>query len=267
MDLLNTDFPPKFAYCLALPNLVPDPAATTIAQVFSTLNTVALFSVFSRTTIIFIVNHVETLKSTEMFSTLNRDQLEQLGELSTSLQLERNDQIFTEDDTATALFILLQGRIAITRNSVDERESVLALMEPGDLFGEMPFFDHGDRSAAARALEASTVLAVPYTALHMLYSQHPELLWRVVTLLSLRLRITDSALADAMFLDVPGRTAKRLLELPEDWTDSHYRLLKKSFLGWLERQGNALTKHSLPLLDWDGSNVQEIATTLFNETH
>ena len=180
---------------------------------FSTLNTVALFSVFSRTTIIFIVNHVETLKSTEMFSTLNRDQLEQLGELSTSLQLERNDQIFTEDDTATALFILLQGRIAITRNSVDERESVLALMEPGDLFGEMPFFDHGDRSAAARALEASTVLAVPYTALHMLYSQHPELLWRVVTLLSLRLRITDSALADAMFLDVPGRTAKRLLEL------------------------------------------------------
>ncbi|MBO0693217.1 MAG: helix-turn-helix domain-containing protein, partial [Acidimicrobiaceae bacterium] len=42
---------------------------------------------------------------------------------------------------------------------------------------------------------------------------HPELLWNVVGLLAGRLRTTDSALADAVFLDVTGRTAKRLLEL------------------------------------------------------
>ena len=44
----------------------------------------------------------------------------------------------------------------------------------------------------------------------------PDLLWDIVALLSRRLRTTDSALADAMFLDVPGRTAKRLLELAGD---------------------------------------------------
>jgi len=44
----------------------------------------------------------------------------------------------------------------------------------------------------------------------------PQLLWGVVRLLSKRLRATDEALADAVFLDVPARTAKRLLELAGD---------------------------------------------------
>ena len=41
----------------------------------------------------------------------------------------------------------------------------------------------------------------------------PALLWDVVALFASRLRATDDALADAMLLDVTGRTAKRLLEL------------------------------------------------------
>ena len=46
-----------------------------------------------------------------------------------------------------------------------------------------------------------------------LYEERPQLLWRVVALLAGRLRTTDEALADSVFLDVTGRTAKRLLEL------------------------------------------------------
>jgi CRP-like cAMP-binding protein len=41
----------------------------------------------------------------------------------------------------------------------------------------------------------------------------PEVMWSVVRILARRLRATDEALADAMFLDVTGRTAKRLLAL------------------------------------------------------
>jgi len=48
------------------------------------------------------------------------------------------------------------------------------------------------------------------------FDAQPELLWTVVAFLSRRLRVTDMALADAMFLDVPARTAKRLLELAGD---------------------------------------------------
>ena len=50
----------------------------------------------------------------------------------------------------------------------------------------------------------------------------PELLWVIVRLLARRLRATDEALADAVFLDVPARTAKRLLELAGD--EDEFRL-------------------------------------------
>src|SRR5690606_33172096 len=93
---------------------------------------------------------------------------------------------------------------------------VVALMEEGDLFGEMALFDGLERSAEARALEPSTVIAIPFAPVRALYEEQPQQLWRVVRLLAGRLRATDEALADAVFLDVTGRTAKRLLELAGD---------------------------------------------------
>ena len=89
-------------------------------------------------------------------------------------------------------------------------------MERGDLFGEMPLFDGLGRSTEARALEPSTVTIVGYEPLRALYESRPTLLWSVVAMLSNRLRTTDAALADSVFLDVTGRTAKRLLELAGD---------------------------------------------------
>ena len=107
----------------------------------------------------------------------------------------------------------MSGRIAIANRSVDGRESVVALMERGDLLGEMPLFDGLARSAEARALEPSEVIAIPYAPLRGIYRDQPELLWNVVEMLANRLRNTDEQLADSVFLDVTGRTAKRLLEL------------------------------------------------------
>ena len=60
------------------------------------------------------------------------------------------------------------------------------------------------------------MLAIPYGPLREIYESRPELLWGVVALLAGRLRNTDVALADSVFLDVTGRTAKRLLELAGD---------------------------------------------------
>ncbi len=86
-------------------------------------------------------------------------------------------------------------------------------MEPGDVFGEMPLFDGEPRSALARALERSELARVPFDVVRTELDAQPALLWDVVALFASRLRATDDALADAMLLDVTGRTAKRLLEL------------------------------------------------------
>lgn len=124
--------------------------------------------------------------------------------------------LFREGDQPDALYVVLSGRVAVAiANPIDNRETMVGLMTPGDLFGEMGMLDQGLRSANARALEPSTVLAIPYEGVLAMFNNNPTLLWGVTRLLAGRLRETNEALADSVFLDVTGRTAKRLLELAD----------------------------------------------------
>lgn len=158
----------------------------------------------------------ELLAASALFAGLNADELDTVVRGATRRELRRGDVLFAEGDDSDQLFLVESGRIAMSQRSVDGRESVIALMERGDLFGEMPLFDGLGRSAEARALEPSAVTVVEYEPVRAIYEDRPALLWSVVALLSQRLRVTDSALADSVFLDVTGRTAKRLLELAGD---------------------------------------------------
>lgn len=153
------------------------------------------------------------LAEVDLFGTLPPAAIERVAAAAQQRTLRRGDVLFHESDPGEELFVVESGRIAIANKSFDGRESVVALMEPGDVFGEMSLFDGHGRSADARALESSKVYAVPFEPLRALFREQPDLLWSVVELLARRIRNMDVALADAVFLDVTGRTAKRLLEL------------------------------------------------------
>ena len=174
---------------------------------------------------------IELLGRSELFSAFSDDLLERLQATATPVQCERNFVIFQEGDEADDLFVVKRGRVAIGRRSADGRESLVALMEPGDLFGEMPLFDDGERSASARALERSSLLRIPYEPVRQALDQDPQLLWNVVSLLAHRLRSTDDALVDAVLLDVTGRTAKRLLELAGDASEFQLPITQEELAG------------------------------------
>jgi CRP/FNR family cyclic AMP-dependent transcriptional regulator len=170
-------------------------------------------------TVTVVMAHEETLARTDFFADASPDTLNDVAAAGHELHLIRGDVLFNEGDPPESLFLVLSGRVAIAlANPIDRRESVVALMEQGDLFGEMGMLDDGPRSAMARALEPTTVLSIPYEQVTAMFDENPRLLWNVVRMLAQRIRVTDEALADSVFLDVTGRTAKRLLELA-DGTD------------------------------------------------
>ena len=158
----------------------------------------------------------EVLAHTDFFAEADDVTLDTLAKAGVERQLVRGDILFEEGDPPDALYVVTSGRIAIAiANPIDRRESVVALMEPGDLFGDLGMLDDRPRSAMARALEPSGVLAVPFEPVLRMFDEHPQLLWNVTRMLAQRLRAMDEALADSVFLDVTGRTAKRLLELAD----------------------------------------------------
>ena len=105
-----------------------------------------------------------------MFSELDDAMLEPIVDQSKTLDLQsRGDVLFQSGDDSSDLYIVTHGRIAIGNRSFDGRESLVALMESGDLFGEMPLFSNDGRSAEARALEESSVVVIPYQPVKKLY--------------------------------------------------------------------------------------------------
>ncbi|MBM3674264.1 MAG: Crp/Fnr family transcriptional regulator [Actinobacteria bacterium] len=156
------------------------------------------------------------LDSTELFAGLPSEVLDGLRDRARARRLEKGELLFSQGDRSQELFVVVEGRLAVSTRSHDGRESMVAIMEAGGLFGELGLFDDEPRSAEARALVDSELVAVAYDDVRAALQARPETLWLIVRLLAQRLRATDEALADAVFLDVPARTAKHLLELAGD---------------------------------------------------
>src|ERR1700722_86019 len=126
------------------------------------------------------MDDIELLARSELFSAFDEATLGTLVASSRPVECERNFVVFSEDDEADELFVVHSGRVAVGNRSADGRESLVALMEAGGLFGEMPLFDEGTRSASARALERSKVLGIPYGVVRDALDSKPLLLWEVV---------------------------------------------------------------------------------------
>lgn len=186
----------------------------------------------------------EVLASTELLAELPDDIVARLRSRSVVRNFERGDLVFRQGDPAEEIYVVQEGQVAIATRAVDGRESLVALLEPPSLFGELPLFDGAPRSADARALSPTRLVAVRYEDVRAVLSEQPALLWGIVRLLAQRLRATNDDLADAAFLDVPGRTAKRLLELAGDADDFHTPLTQEEMAGMVgasrERVNKAL---------------------------
>ena len=194
----------------------------------------------------------EALRETILFAELDDGQLDHIAAAGSVQPLQRNVVLFEEGDEPGEFYLVLSGRVAIAQESDDGRESLLAVLGPGELFGEMGFLDGHNRSAQARALEESDVLVVPYAELRLLYENHPTALWSAVQLLARRLRATDQALSDTVFLDVMGRTAKRLLEMAGDKDEFEMPLTQEELASMVGASRERVNKaiHAFVRLGW-----------------
>jgi len=129
--------------------------------------------------------------------------------------IKKGNTLFQEGDAGDRLYIVTEGKIKLSHASGDGRESVLMVLGPGDMFGELSLFDPGPRTATAVAVTDSQVLGLGNTDLNPWLAGRPEVAQKLLQALAHRLRRTNETMSDLVFADVPGRVAKALLELGE----------------------------------------------------
>jgi CRP/FNR family cyclic AMP-dependent transcriptional regulator len=127
----------------------------------------------------------------------------------------RGHVVFREGDPGDRLFVVLDGKVKISRAAADGRENLLAVLGPGEMFGELSLFDPGPRTATATSVTDSRLASLDHDDLRPLLVDRPGVAVHLLRALALRLRRTNEAMADLVFSDVPGRVAKALLDLSE----------------------------------------------------
>jgi CRP-like cAMP-binding protein len=153
------------------------------------------------------------LGANELFGVLSEPELDQLLAHAHTENYPAGAVIFVKDDPGHSLMVVLRGLVKISNFSPEGREAVHALMNPGDVFGEMALLDGKNRSAGATALEATELLVLLRRDFVPFLERNPRVAVRLIEVLCGRLRQTTATVEDGAFLSMAPRIARALLRL------------------------------------------------------
>lgn len=141
-----------------------------------------------------------------------------LSAVAGHLRLRRfrhNEVIFHQDDPGDALHIIAKGAVKIVLPSAEGDEAIIATLKPPEFFGELALLDGQPRSATATAVEPTETLALSRPVFLELLNAHAELRDALFLAVASELRRLTWHVAELHFLDLPGRLARRLVQLAE----------------------------------------------------
>ncbi len=150
-----------------------------------------------------------------------KKQLKMLGrgfELETKTGASRtyhpNEMIFCENEPGHDLFIVQRGRVKISKY-INGNDLILNIMKPGDVFGEMALLDNKPRSASATAIEETELLAINKQNFENMTVSQPQLMTRIIVLLSERIWNAYKKVANSLLPDINARIADMLMMIVE----------------------------------------------------
>jgi len=155
------------------------------------------------------------LRRAPLFQGLDDESARALRRQMSDVKLSRGEHLFLEGQDGDRLYVVLDGKIKLTRAAADGRENLLSVLGPGEMFGELSLFDPRPRTSTASAVTDATVAALAHDALRPWLLERPDVSMHMLRALARRVRREFDVTADLVFTDVPGRVAKNLLDLAD----------------------------------------------------
>jgi CRP/FNR family transcriptional regulator, cyclic AMP receptor protein len=157
------------------------------------------------------------LKRCDLFARLRADQLTRLETCCRLAEFPRGSLIYLPSDAGECCFLLAVGRVRIYSVTPDGKQSILAFMEPGDLFGELAIFEPARRDEFAEAAEKTRIVLIPGEVIRALATDNAALSFGITKLIGLRRRRIERRLRGLLFRSNRQRLIHLLLELAEQF--------------------------------------------------
>ncbi len=108
------------------------------------------------------------------------------------VEAKNGTYVFREGDPSTEMYIVQDGRVALSKMWAGE-DRVLAVLEPGDFFGENALLEDQPREVSARAVADCRLLRIDHATFDRIVQENPEIAIRMLRKLSRRLRERQEA--------------------------------------------------------------------------
>src|SRR5579862_9449517 len=162
------------------------------------------------------VDHAfDVLRRSPLFEALDPADAAALQAGMATVDIARGEVLFAEGASGHELYVIIDGKMKLTRAAADGRENLLQVLGPGEMFGELSLFDPRPRTSSASAVTDAVLASLKHEALTPFLRERPEVSLHMLRALAQRLRRANDVTADLVFTDVPGRVAKNLLDLAE----------------------------------------------------
>lgn len=158
----------------------------------------------------------DLLKNIPLFSELNNRDLEKITLVASKQKYHKDNLILIEEEVGSTMFVILSGRVKISRISDDGREVILSILSDGDFFGEMSLLDGHTRSANVTAIEDSVLLVIRREEFLQMLHDFPQIAINLLKELAQRIRKSDEHIKSLSLQDATGRVASTLLRIAED---------------------------------------------------
>lgn len=153
----------------------------------------------------FTKDHMEVFRNAYLFQELEPSELELFMEKARYADLSPNSVIIREDDPGEQLFLILSGKVRVTKRTFEGIEQILGILEAGDFFGEMVLLDRRSRSASVYAHSRVELAKFQHSEVTSILNEHPRIGLKVFRafseVISLRLRNANDKLRSLPFIE------------------------------------------------------------------
>lgn len=163
-----------------------------------------------------MADNIEFLRYVPIFSELDDSTLEQISKLGLRKNYTKDSVVLFEQETGSALFVIINGKVKVSRVSDDGKEVILTILGDSDFFGEMAILDGLTRSANVTAMEDSELFIIQRSDFLDLLHSHPEVSIALLQELTQRLRSADMKIKSLSLKDAEGKVATVILQLADD---------------------------------------------------
>ena len=151
-----------------------------------------------------------------LFQGIEPEELTRIAQTMARRRYRRHEVIFHEGDPGDSLHIVVEGRVKITRESLEGEEAIVVTLGPGETFGELVLLDGAARSATATAMEPTETVTLTRPNFVRLVDSGGPFRWSLLGGVAHRIRRITDQLAEVHFLDIGGRLALTLTRLAQE---------------------------------------------------